>query len=92
MEIRRLKLDIEPHERQISRLTRPSRVDDIIRKYRHWVERLRETPTDREATVALRPIIRRVTFDAVWIEQEGIWRRGARVDLDYEKLLKLADR
>ena len=88
MEIRRLKLDIETLEEQVARLTKPDRLEDALNPYHRLVRRLKEAPTDRQATVALRPVVRRVTLYAEWDGQE--WQRSARLDLDYDKLLKLS--
>ena len=89
MEIRRLKLDIETLQQQAAQLTRPGRLEDALTPYRQMVRRLKEAPTDREATIALRPVIRRVTLDAEWDDRAQEWQRSARIDLDYDKLLKL---
>ncbi|WP_185961565.1 recombinase family protein [Telmatospirillum sp. J64-1] len=91
MMIRRLKLTVENHRRQIERLSHPSRVEDVLKHYRNLLKRLQATPTDLEANMILRPIIQRITFESVWDASEERWRRDCSVELDYQKLLRLKE-
>lgn len=90
-QIKRLKLDIAHHEREIARLTRPERVEDVLRGWRFWVKRFEADPFDRETTLKLRPAIKRFTLVSIWDALDEVWRRSIKLDVDLRKLIALTE-
>lgn len=88
MEIRRLKLDIELLEDRLARLA-TSVSPAALLPYRLIIKRLRANPTEKFATEALRPVVKRITMFAEWDYGSEKWRRSVKLDLDYDQLLRL---
>ena len=89
MEIRRIKLDLESHDKQLALLTGPAGTERL-KAFRFMVNRLRAHPLDRAANMALRPVIKRIILNSEWREIEENWYRIAQIEIDYEKLLKMS--
>jgi len=89
--VRRAHLDIEKHQRQLTALTQPPRMNGAVTKFHNTLTRLRKAPLDREAHAKLHLLFTRFDLLAEWDDEEQTWRRDCRATFDYPKLLRLSE-
>lgn len=88
LQIRRINLDIEHLEKELARKTGPVKAEKL-KAWGFMVNRLKNDPKDRPASLTLHPVINAVVIDAKWIKKSMSWRRSVRLDIDFDKLLQL---
>jgi hypothetical protein len=90
--IHRAKLDISRHQRELTEMTVPKRLDRIVQRHNVLVARLRIWSRDPEAIVPLRHIIKKITIETIWDDDHQSWHRACEAAFDYAALIATAKR